>query len=65
MSSGRLNSLSLKYKSYSPSGCKDKEIRKFELVAKIQYKIYKMLWEFLYKILQSMISDFRSEYEHI
>ena len=31
------NYLSLKYKSYTPSGCKDIGIRKFVLVAKTQF----------------------------
>ena len=36
------NYLSLKYQSYTPSGCKDIWIRKFESVAKTQFLYYKV-----------------------
>jgi len=36
MTSVGLNNLSLKYKRFEPSGCKDIGTRKFELVAKTQ-----------------------------
>ena len=43
MNSVRSNSLRLKYYRFTPSGYKDKEIRKLEFVAKIQFlcKIFK------------------------
>ena len=37
MNSVKSNSLSLKYRRFTPSGCKDIEIRKFEFVAKTQF----------------------------
>ena len=37
MNSVRLNSLSLKYNWFTPSGCKDIEIRTFEFVANTQF----------------------------
>ena len=37
LNSVRLNSLSLKYKRFTPSSCKDRVISKFELVAKTQF----------------------------
>ena len=37
MNSVRSNYLSLKYARFTPSGCKYKEIRKFEFVAKTQF----------------------------
>ena len=40
MNSVRSNYLSLKYQSYTPSGCKDIGIRKFESVAKTQFLYY-------------------------
>ena len=33
----RSNSLSLKYQRFTPSGCKDKGVRKYEFVAKTQF----------------------------
>ena len=36
MKSVRSNSLSMKYQKFTPSDCKDIEIRKFEFVAKTQ-----------------------------
>ena len=33
----RLNNLSLKYQRFTPSGCRDIDIRKFEFVAKTQF----------------------------
>ena len=41
MNSVRSNSLSLKYQGFSPSGCQDIGIRKFEFVAKTQF-LYKI-----------------------
>ena len=41
MNSVRSNNLSLKYRRFKPSDCEDIEIRKFELVAKIQF-LYKL-----------------------
>ena len=37
VNSFKSNGLSLKYKSCTPSGCKDVGIRKFEFVAKTQF----------------------------
>ena len=37
MNPDRSNNLSLKYQTFTPSGCKDIGIRKFEFVAKTQF----------------------------
>ncbi len=44
INSGRSNSLSLKYQRFTPSGCKDRGVRKFKFVAKTQFlSIYFLL----------------------
>ena len=37
MNSIKSNHLSLKYRKFTPSGCKDIEIRKFEFMPKTQF----------------------------
>ena len=50
MNNVRSNNLSLKYQRFTPSGCKNKEIRKCEFVAKTQ-----LLWKsILTKIVPKM-----------
>ena len=47
----RSNYLSLKYQSYTPSGCKDIGIRKFEFVAITQFLLKIKIRKYLKKIL--------------
>ena len=43
MSSVRSKSLSLKYYRFTPSGCKDIEIKTFEFVAKTRFLLFKVI----------------------
>jgi len=59
--------LSLKYQRFTPSGCKDKEIRNFEFVAKTQFLC--LVWiplnqnktVFIYKMISVNFEDANNE----
>jgi len=50
----RPNNLNLKYQRCAPLGCKDKEIRKFELVAKTQFLSGKLGEEYLLMVCNAI-----------